>query len=286
MRLRDNHAVAENRGEGEALRQIFPVGDGADQWAYPGPADPLRTVEPITPKTPGVDGLIARLADVYAYPAGTCVRANMVVSVDGAIAVDGRSGGLSGVADRLIFMVLRSLADVIVVGAGTARAEKYGPAKPSSLWPQLREGRPAVPPIAVVTRSLGLDLDSQLVRGDGGPRTILLTTSQAPAQRRAQAARTADVIVAGNDNVSAAAAIEQLTGLGYHRILVEGGPTLLGELVGAGLLDELCVTTSPVLEGGHSPARMLAGQPGAMPLRLVSMLEDDDFVLARYARGR
>jgi riboflavin biosynthesis pyrimidine reductase len=253
------------------VRQIFPV-PSSDQAAHM-----------------GTEELIAELASIYAYPEGTWVRANMVASVDGAISVDGRSGGLSGRADRLIFKVLRSLADVILVGAGTAKAEHYGRVKPASIWPQLRQGRPATPPIAVVTGRLSLDLDSQLISGDGA-QTILLTTSQAPAERIAAAAATAKVIVAGDSAVSATAAIAKLTSLGFHRILVEGGPTLLGQLAADRLLDELCVTTSPVLEGGHSAARMLAaprtagdqGTPTA--LTLTSMLEDDGFVLSRYCR--
>src|SRR5712692_8334157 len=101
--------------------------------------------------------LVGALAASYAYPDRLWVRANMIASVDGAVSLDGRSGGLSGPADRLLFTVLRSLADVILVGAGTARAERYGKARPARLWPQLRRGRPPAPPVAVVTRSLDLD---------------------------------------------------------------------------------------------------------------------------------
>jgi riboflavin biosynthesis pyrimidine reductase len=223
---------------------------------------------------------------VYAYPPdGTCVRANMVVSVDGAISVAGRSGGLSGAADRLVFMVLRSLADVIVVGAGTAKAERYGPAK--AQWPWLREGRAAAPPIAVVSKMLSLDLDTSLVRSD---QTILLTTGQAPPERVEIAAKTAEVVIAGDDEVPPASIISELAGRGYRRMLIEGGPSLLGQFTAAGLLDELCVTTSPLLEGGHAP-RMLVAPPTSKAgdptqLRLTSVLEDDGFLLGRYAKNR
>src|SRR5207237_703238 len=86
-------------------------------------------------------------------------RINMISSLDGAIAVNGRSGLLGGAGDRQVFHVLRSLADVILVGAGTARAERYGPAR---IDPEIQErrrarGQTAVPPIAVVTRSCHLD---------------------------------------------------------------------------------------------------------------------------------
>ena len=264
------------------MRQIFPIMNG--EQSHIGPAGPLP--EPGTRDAPATSELIADLAAHYAYPDGDgmWVRANMVCSLDGAIAVDGRSGELSGAADRLVFTVLRSLADVVVVGAGTARAERYGLAKPGSLWPQLRQGRPATPPIAVLTRRLSLDLSSQLVRGEESlPRTILLTTSQAPADRIAAAAKTADVIIAGDDEVSAKAAVDKLAELGYRRILVEGGPMLLGELVAAGLLDELCVTVSPLIVAGNSP-RMVTGSGSTAPasLRLAMLIEADGFLLSRY----
>jgi riboflavin biosynthesis pyrimidine reductase len=250
------------------VREIFPV---------PSRDEPARADE---------SELVARLAAVYAYPDGgqPWVRANMITSVDGAISVDGRSGGLSGSADRLLFHVLRGLADVILVGAGTARTERYGLAKPS--WPQLRQGRPPAPPIAIVTRGLNLDLDSQLLRGDASlPATIVLTTRQAPADRLAAAAKTAEVFVVGEDAVSGEAAIDKLVELGHRRILVEGGPTLLGEIASADRLDELCVTTSPIIVGGRA-ARMIASPAAdATGLTLATLLEDDGFLLARYVRA-
>jgi riboflavin-specific deaminase-like protein len=265
------------------VRLIFPSENG-DQPDI-GPPGPLA--EPVVAGQSGTAELIADLAACYAYPDGLWVRANMVASLDGAIAVDGRSGGLSGAADRLLFHVLRSLADVVLVGAGTARAERYGLAKPGSTWPQLREGRPGTPPIAVVTKEISLDLDSQLIRGDDSlPRTIVLTTRQAPPDRVAAASKTAHVIVAGKDGVSAKAAIDALAGLGYRRILVEGGPTLLGQLVSAGLLDELCATISPLIAGGHGPRMIVQhGAAKVTDMTLATLIEDSGFLLSRYVRS-
>ena len=217
----------------------------------------------------------------------------MIASVDGAIALNGRSGGLSGAADRLVFTVLRSLADVIVVGAGTVRAERYRQAQPEELWQQLRAGRPPAPPVAVVTRRLDLDLGHRLFGSGSGPtsaglaRTIVLTTELAPAHRLDAARQVADVIVAGADSVQAPGALDALTSCGYRRILVEGGPMLLGEFVADGLLDELCLTISPVLEGGNATGRVTTS-PGRTPLtgvRLATVLEDDGFLLTRYVRA-
>ncbi|HVB43415.1 MAG TPA: dihydrofolate reductase family protein [Streptosporangiaceae bacterium] len=252
---------------------------------YPGPGRQLDS---------DTDQLVAELAALYAYPDdGRWLRANMVASVDGSVTSGGRSGGLSGAADRLVFVVLRSLADVVLVGAGTARQERYRRVPPAETWPALRAGRPATPPIAVVTRRL--DLTGRLVSGrnedggsDGAPaRTIVLTTEQAPREVRAAAARTADVVVAGESEVTATAAVEALTGLGYRKILTEGGPNLLSQLADAGLLDELCLTISPVLEGGHGRKMTAAPQPTSpAPLTLASVLEDDGFLLTRYVRAQ
>ena len=83
------------------------------------------------------------------------VRANMIESADGAAAVDGLSGGLGGSADHEIFGLLRALAGVILVGAGTVRAERYHPARVAPRWAALRAGRPDTPPIAVLSAPAG-----------------------------------------------------------------------------------------------------------------------------------
>lgn len=106
--------------------------------------------------------------DVYADPLGEprdrpYVRLNMIASLDGAISVDGRSGPLGGPADRHLFQVLRSLSDVVLVGAGTVRTERYGPVRLPEPLRRAREerGQPASVPIAVFTRSLDLDWQSR-----------------------------------------------------------------------------------------------------------------------------
>jgi riboflavin biosynthesis pyrimidine reductase len=274
------------------VRQIFPTTAG-HQLSEPtaGPAG---------------SAALAALAAFYPYPqAGEqasrpWVRANMISSADGAATVDGRSGGLSGRADRAVFSVLRSLADVILVGAGTARIEQYRPVRLAETWPALRAGRSATPPIAVVTRQLtGLDPDGPLLTAEPGlARTIVFTTEAAPPGLRAQAARVADVIVAGPDLVQPEAIISALAERGYRRVLTEGGPRLLGQIVAAGLLDELCLTVSPVLAGGWA-GRIVAGPPaggtrtalagrpaqlGPADLRLAHVLEDGGHLLCRYLR--
>lgn len=267
------------------MRQIFPVtADGG-------------LMGPIGPVGHGGPGL-AGIARLYAYPAPAAhpdrpwVRANMVASADGAATAQGRSGGLSGEADRELFSVLRSLADVILAGAGTARAEKYRPVTAREAWAGLREGRPPTPPIAVVTGTLDLDPGGPLLT-DAPPhaRTIVLTTDAAPADRRAAAARHADVVVAGRGMLSPAAIIGALAERGHQRILIEGGPHLLGQIAAAGLLDELCLTVSPLLAGGRAGRILATGPAGGddiaesqAGLSLAHVLEDSGFLLCRYVR--
>jgi len=240
----------------------------------------------------------AALAALYGYPdLGTpparWLRANMVASVDGAATVDGRSEGLSSEADQQVFAMLRAHADVILVGAGTARAEGYAPVRPESeglRWAWLRDGRPPSPPIAVVTRALDLDLDSALIT-DTLPhaRTIVITTESAePGRRAAAAARNAEVIVAGEASVDLMAAADALAERGLQRISCEGGPHLLAQLVGEGLLDELCLTVSPLLAGQEAGRIVTGGLPmpggGTRPVTLAHVLEDEGYLLCRYVR--
>src|SRR6266700_658675 len=198
--------------------------------------------------------------------------------------------------------MLRALADVILVGAGTARAEGYGPVRPETeglrgAWRSAGRGRscrrgagrPPSPPIAVVTRALDLDPGGPLLtEAPPHARTIVITTGSAPAQRRAAVARTAEVIVAGETSVDLKAAVGALAGRGHQRISCEGGPHLLAQLAGAGLLDALCLTVSPVL-AGPGAGRILTGgppMPGGGPQRftLAHAVADEGYLLCRYVR--
>lgn len=229
------------------------------------------------------------LATAYAFPTGrTWVRANMVGSVDGAAAVAGTTRGLSGPADERAFAVLRQLADVLLVGAGTARAEAYAaePVRAEHVARRRSAGQTAAPAMAVVSRSLDLDLASNLFIG-APTRTIVITCAAAPASRRRAVASVADVIEAGADEVDARTALDALHERGMSRVSCEGGPRLLGQLLAAERLDELCFTLAPLLAGGSAP-RMLADHALDRPARLslTQLLADDGFLLARYAVDR
>jgi len=260
------------------VRQIYPVQGEDLQLATAATAGPLPAA-------------VKELAFLYGNGADLppadrpWLRANMVASTDGAATLDGRSGGLSGPADRMVFTVLRSLADVIVVGAGTARAERYRPVPHDEIWAALRPAGAQLPAIAVVTASLDLDACSRLLSGaDQHAQTIVITSAAAPADRKAAIAGSARVIVAGQERVDLQLAVSALADMGHRAILTEGGPGLLGQLAAAGLVDELCLTTSPVLVGG-SARRILTGagdQLGPHRLHLVHVLVHDGYLLNRY----
>jgi riboflavin biosynthesis pyrimidine reductase len=271
------------------VRQIFPV-QGPDLLVVP---------KPTADQPPPAVEELARLYSASAGP--SWLQANMVASVDGAAALTGRSGGLSGPGDRMVFTVLRSLADLILVGAGTARTERYRPAQAAGLWQQLRPAGAPPPAIAVVTAKLNVDPDGPLLTGAAaGAETVVVTTTDAPPDRKAAIAKHARVVETGQHQVDMPAAVAALRGLGYHRILCEGGPALLGQLTAAGLVDELCLTTSPLIASGPagrivSPTGACTGVTGAgataadgVPARLslAHLLADESFLFCRYLTER
>ena len=212
-------------------------------------------------------GQIARDRDLPIVEGRPALRLNMIASVDGATAVDGRSGGLGGPADRRVFAALRSLADVVLVAAGTVRAEHYGP---GGL------------PIAVVSGSLRLDWDAPFFTA-ATHRPIVVTHRRAPAAEAVRASRVADVLVAGESQVDLARAVTMLGERGFAHVLAEGGPSLNGALAGAGVLDELCLTVAPRLVAGDAK-RILTGPPLTPPpeLTLRSLCEEDGYLFLRY----
>jgi riboflavin biosynthesis pyrimidine reductase len=228
-------------------------------------------MRPVAP-TAGDELDDAGLAELYAYPEPRWLRANMVASADGAGYLDGRTEGLSSPADMRLFGVLRMLADVVLVGAGTVRAEQYKPARRRPALAALRAGRPPAPPIALLSRKLDLDFATPLfTEAQQDARTIVITCAGAPDGRRTAAAKVADVIVAGDLVVDLTEALSALHGRGLGRVLCEGGPH-----------DELCLTVSPLL-AGPGPGRVTAGAPfPARPMTLADVLEDDGFLFCRY----
>ncbi len=216
--------------------------------------------------------------------------ANMVAGLDGSLAWNGRVGALSSAADRELFVRLRALADGVLVGAGTVRAEGYGPVQlPEPLRRRREEsGRSPVPPLVVVTRSLALDWAAPLWADhteQSGTVPVVVTVSAAPPDALEQARRHADVVVAGERSVDVRVAMGALAERGMDVVLTEGGPTLLDELVEADVLDELCLTVAPFF--GGDPLTMAHREQAAAELRafaLAGCIQRDDEVFLRYLR--
>ncbi|WP_030578220.1 pyrimidine reductase family protein [Streptomyces anulatus] len=272
------------------MRSLFPVTDLTKSAV--GGEDPSG---PLTDREWSLD----ELAEAYAYPAdlpagkarrpgAAWLRANMVSTLDGAAQHDGRSQGISCAADMRIFGTLRGLADVVIAGAETVRLEGYRPARAREAFAARRAaaGQGPAPAVAVVTGSMHLDFSLPLFTEPLVP-TLVVTGAGAPADRITAARQAgAEVVIAGEGTrVDPARAVRELAARGLRRQLTEGGPRLLGQFVAADVLDELCLTVSPMLTAGD--AQRIAGGPGlAVPERfsLTSLLEEAGFLFTRYRR--
>ncbi|PXY32922.1 hypothetical protein BAY59_07285 [Prauserella coralliicola] len=248
---------------------------------WPVPADPTSS-GPLTD---------ADLERIYAYPAGLTrpwVQANFVSSADGAVTVSDRSEGLSHPADKRIFALGRDLADVVLVGAGTVKAENYRGARAGERRVERRRrlGLADVPPIAVVTGRCTIEPDDLIVTDTTVP-PIILTTEAASADRRAALADAgAEVVVAGEHGVDVKAALDVLAARGLYRVNCEGGPHLFATLVAEDLVDQLCLTLAPLLAGAGAD-RIVTGRATDVPRRmeLASLLHEDGFTMLRYRRA-
>ncbi|MFI6263991.1 pyrimidine reductase family protein [Micromonospora sp. NPDC051006] len=226
----------------------------------------------------------AALTTLYGRADRPHLRVNFVSSLDGAVALDGYSAGLSGEPDKRIFGLLRMLCDALVVAAGTLRHEGYRALRLDErrrAW-RREHGLPEYPTLVVV--SGGLDLDpTQPVFADAPVRPVVLT--RADAVPPPGLAEVADLVRCGTDRVDLVAGLAELRRRGLDQLLCEGGPQLFGALTGADLVDELCLTVAPLL-AGPGPGRITAGEaspPRSLALRHV-LAAGDGVLMLRYAR--
>jgi riboflavin biosynthesis pyrimidine reductase len=233
------------------------------------------------------------LPRLYGYPEqldGIWVRANFITSVDGGATADGKSGALAGPGDRFVFNMLRELADVVVVGAGTVRMEGYSGAHLPVAQRQQRQarGQSEVPQLAIVTKSGRLDRDMGVFTRTEVPPLVLTCTAACDATRHRLAGLAEVVDCSGEDpgTVDEAALLAALGARGVRRVLTEGGPMLLGSFIQRDLLDELCLTIAPVVVGGL--ARRIATGPGQLltRMRCAHVLTDDaGYLYTRYVKA-
>ncbi|MEV6966688.1 dihydrofolate reductase family protein [Hamadaea sp. NPDC051192] len=212
------------------------------------------------------------------YPRTAGLRVNFVTSLDGAAAVDGLSTGLSSVADKQVFRLLRMTCDALLVGAGTLRDEDY---RPLTLDPERRSwrlasGLSAYPRLVIFSHALALDPGHRALR-DAPVRPLVVTPAD-PGDHPLR--EVADVLVADLGE-----ALTRLRADGLTHLLCEGGPTLLGALTSADLVDELCLTLSPVLAGPGATRMAVGPEHPSRPMRLIHALPADQALLLRYSRA-
>jgi riboflavin biosynthesis pyrimidine reductase len=205
------------------------------------------------------------LEALYRPPVLPWLRVNMVSTLDGAANGDsGKSGSINNEADKRVFHALRDQADAIVVGAGTARTERYRVA--------------AVPLVIVSHRGL---VPEQLREAPPG-KVLLVTCADSVGLEDCRSTLGTDqVIVVGRSQVDLVAMRSALVERGFHHLLGEGGPHLLRDLLDAGVVDELDLTWVPRVIGGIHP-RILEGAGVAAPMRLALLLEQDGTLLGRW----
>jgi riboflavin biosynthesis pyrimidine reductase len=208
------------------------------------------------------------LVEVYRPLRSPWWRINMVSTVDGsATGASGRSGSINNGADKQVFDTLRAMADAILVGAGTARDEGYGPAE--------------VPIVLVSRRGHVPETLREAPRGS----VLMATTTGAEGLVASRAALGEENVLVTGEEVDLAALRGVLAERGLSAVLSEGGPSLFADLVAAEVLDEVCLTVVPQLVGGEHP-RIATGPDTETPLRLTTLLEQDGTLLGRWSVER
>lgn len=220
---------------------------------------------------------------------GRWLRATMVATVDGAaIDASGVSEGINTGADQTVFETMRTQCDAVLVGAGTVRIEGYTRLRVPEQFKPIRQasGRTVPPVLVVATRTGDVPEEATRLRPDAGGLLVVA----GPAADSATLDRLRDRI--GHEQVvtvpegadTAAAAVYAAVDRGLTAIQCEGGPSLLSSIRSAGLLDEVCLTISPLLVGG-SGLRIVDGPDGRSQLRPVALLEEDGSLMGRWLVG-
>ncbi len=216
---------------------------------------------------------------------GRWLRMNFISSLDGAATHEGRSGGLGDSADRRLFELLRWPADVVLLGAGTARIEGYSALRLSedAVRRRREHGLPPHPVLALVSRSLDLDPASAMFT-DAPVRPIVCTVPGAPQDRRDRLAEVADIIVTGESDVEPASLLDELAARGLQHVHSEGGPSLFGSFMDAGVVDALHLTLAPRIEGSTTRRITREGPGVPVGMRLESILRAESELLLHYVR--
>ena len=234
------------------------------------------------------------------------IVSNFVSTIDGVVAFDteGRTGGqeVSGAStpDRFLMGLLRATADAVLIGAGTVRSGAHHRWSPAYVYPPAAEGyaawrrelglTAAQPTTVIVSASGSIGPGHPGLHDPGVPVVIITTAAGAVRLRTAGLPATVEIVRAGSgDEVEPTAIVEVLRERGLEVVVCEGGPTLLGGLIGAGLVDELFLTVAPQVAGRSPDAPRLALVEGlafaiddAPWARLLSVMRTESHLFLRY----
>lgn len=223
------------------------------------------------------------LVDAYAYASTPWLRINMVSSLDGVIERNGTARDLSSDADRKVFHVMRSLADVVLVGAGTARRENYGPIlfNDDVVAQRRARGQSDHIPVAIVTRSCAFDWSHKIFTES--VVTPLIYTVDEKAHEHSER-NDCEIVGVGENDVDVSRVRADLYERGLTRVLCEGGPSLNETLLQSGLVDELCLTLSPQL-AGHDDKSISGSHSFDVPSRceLTQIIHHEGDLFLRYS---
>jgi riboflavin biosynthesis pyrimidine reductase len=225
----------------------------------------LRRVFPEPTKAIELDdaGSRAQIADLYRPPRSPWLRLNFIASVSGnVVGSDGTSEKLSNPVDRRILGIIRELADVVLIGAGSLRTEGYL--------------RPRNARLAVVTASGNLATESIDKASAADPLIVFCPPSATARVRTSLGEMPVDIVELPETNgqLSPREIAEALRGRGLTSIVCEGGPKLARQFVEAGIVDEICLSTSPVVNGASLPF-LGAAQFAERQLTLTQLLIDE-----------
>lgn len=229
--------------------------------------------------------------------------ANFVSTLDGVVAIPDRPGSNDLIAadsdaDRFLMGLLRAFADVVLIGAGVLRASPRGTWRPERIYPpaaddyaELRRtlGRPEAPEVAILTGSGSIDPAHPLLAAGA----LVLTSDAGAARLHGRLPGASTVVELGSfTTVDPLLVVEALGARGHRRILSEAGPHAFGSFLGAGVVDELFLTTSPLLAGdaGHGTRLRLVEATDLVPLdvrgRLLSVRRHRSHLFLRYELTR
>jgi riboflavin biosynthesis pyrimidine reductase len=193
------------------------------------------------------------------------VAMNFVATVDGRATIEGRSGPIGSDSDTEMLVGLRSRFDAVMIGAGTMRAERYGPMKPL---------------LVLVSGRLDLPWDAPLFTAEG--EVLIFTASETEPPETVASVE----VVRHEGAVNLGEALRYLRQeRGIRALLSEGGPHLHAQMQADGLVDDLFLTTAPKLSGGGAPRIVEGSLPKLVGLGLAWLLEDDGELFARYRRA-